>query len=259
MAVGKNKGNKAGKRSGKKKAVEPMLRKEWYDVVAPQGFKVRQFGKTICNKTQGIKLAADNLKGRVYEACLADLEQSSARDQPFRKMKFLVQEIQGRNLLTQFHSMNLATDKLRSLIRKWCTQIEAVIEAKTSDGYVLRVFVIAFTARQQNQLSKNCYAKQRLVKWIRSRMTKMVTRALSRVDLTTASVLLSNDSISDQLFRRCNPIFPLRDVKIHKVKVVRQPKLDGQKFLDSHGEVPASREGEGREVEVAAVAEVAAE
>ena len=55
------------------KIVEPMTRKEWYDVVAPANFEKRQFAKTICNKTQGLKIAGDNLRGRVYEVNQADL------------------------------------------------------------------------------------------------------------------------------------------------------------------------------------------
>jgi small subunit ribosomal protein S3Ae len=248
MAVGKQK--KGGKR-GKKKAVECMARKEWYDVVAPTNFKTRQFTKTICNKTIGIKLSSDNLKGRVYTANLADLDQATGKDQPFRNVKFSVQEIQGRNLLTQFHGMNLTADKLRSLVRKWCTQIEAVIEAKTADGYTLRLFVMAFTIKQANQLSKNCYAKARLVKWTRLRMTKMVQKRFAKIDLNQAVTLLTQDILADSLFKRCNPIVPLRDVKIFKAKVIRTPKFDAQKLLDSHGILPVSHEGETKEVEEA--------
>ena len=251
MAVGKQKkGGKGGKR-GKKKTVEPMARKEWYDVVAPANFKTRQFSKTVCNKTIGIKLASDNLKGRVYTANLADLDQATGKDQPFRNVKFAVQEIQGRNLLTQFHGMNLTADKLRSLVRKWCTQIEAVIEAKTADGYTIRLFVMAFTIKQANQLSKNCYAKDRLVKWCRLRMTKMVQKRLAKVDINQAVTLLTQDILADSLFKRCNPIVPLRDVKIFKAKVIRTPKFDAQKLLDSHGVIPVSHEGETKEVEEA--------
>ena len=158
MAVGKNKRmSKGGKRGAKKKIVEPMLRKEWYDVVAPANFEKRQFAKTICNKTQGLKIAADNLRGRVYEVNQADLvNDAPTKDQAFRNVKFEVQEVAGRNLLTQFHSLRLTTDKMRSLVRKWCTLIEAPVEVKTADGYTLRLFVICFTKKQKNQLSKNC-------------------------------------------------------------------------------------------------------
>jgi len=252
MAVGKNKRlSKGGKRGTKKKILEPMSRKEWYDVVAPENFKTRQFAKTICNKTQGIKIAADNLRGRVYEGCLADLNQATSEDLPYRKVKFSVQEVQGRNLLTQFHGMDLTADRLRSLLRKWCTTIETVVEAKTSDGYVLRLFLICFTRRQENQLSKNCYSKTHLEKWLRSRMTKIIQRRLARSDINEAVKLLTQDILSALLMKRCDPIVPIRDLKIRRVKVIRTPKFDAQRLLDAHGEIPKSIEDQGREVAVA--------
>merc|ERR1711916_95849 len=89
-----------------------------------------------CNKTQGLKIAADNLRGRVYEVNHADLTKDApTKDQAFRNVKFEVLEVNGRNLLTQFHSLSLTTDKIRSLLRKWCTLIEAPLEVTTADGY----------------------------------------------------------------------------------------------------------------------------
>ena len=262
MAVGKNKRvSKGGKKGGKKKIIETMARKEWYDVVAPANFKTRQFTKTICNKTQAMKLASTNLLGRVYEGHLADLNQASDKDMPFRKVKFAVQDIQGRNLITQFHGMDLTADRTRSLVQKWGSLIETVVEAKTNDGYAMRLFVFAFTRRQKGQLSKNTYAKTRLEKWVRFRMTSMIQKRLAKSDINQAVTQLTQDILADALYKRCNPILPLRDVKIRKVKVTRTPKLDTMALAAAHGEIPVSKEADPREVaaEAAVAVAVAAE
>ncbi|EAN86824.1 putative 40S ribosomal protein S3A [Trypanosoma cruzi] len=251
MTLGKNKRISKGGKRGKKKTQETMSRKEWYDVVAPKNFEVRQFGKTICNKTQGTKIAADYLRGRVYESNLADLNKTQGDDDAYRKVKFVVQEVQGRNLLTQFHSMEMTSDRVYFLLRKWCTTIEAAVETKTADGYTLRLFVIAFTKKQSNQLSKNCYAKTRLVKWVRHRITNLIRQRLSKVNINEAVTLLTRNILRDRLAKRCNPIVPLRDLRIRKVKVVRTPRFDAQALLNAHGEIPASAEGEARVVEEA--------
>lgn len=249
MAIGKNKRvNKGGKR-GKSKVQDAMSRKEWYDVVAPSNFTNRQFAKTICNKSQGIRLAADSLRGRVYETNLADINKTAGPEDANRKVRFVVQEVQGRNLLTQFHSLQMTTDNLASLLRKWCTTIEAMVEVRTADGYTLRLFVIAFTRKQKYQLSRNCYAKQRLVKWVRMRITRITRRMLSRVNINDAVKLLTRDLLTNVLTKRCNPIVPLRDLRIRKVKVVRTPKFDAQMLLSAHGDIPASIEADAREVE----------
>lgn len=55
--------------------------------------------------------------------------------------------------------MDFTTDKLRSLVRKWQTLIEAHVDVKTTDNYTLRLFCIAFTKKRANQNKKTCYAQ----------------------------------------------------------------------------------------------------
>lgn len=55
--------------------------------------------------------------------------------------------------------MDFTTDKLRSLVRKWQTLIEAHVDVKTTDNYMLRLFCIGFTKRRPNQVKRTCYAQ----------------------------------------------------------------------------------------------------
>ena len=62
------------------------------------------------------EIASDALKGRVFEVSLADLQNDEVA---FRKFKLVSEEVQGRNVLTNFHGMDMTTDKLRSMVKKW--------------------------------------------------------------------------------------------------------------------------------------------
>ena len=44
------------------------------------------------------------------------------------------------------------------------------------------------------------------------------------------------DSIASDIIKACNGIYPLHDVYVRKVKVLRKPKFDLTKLLDLHGE-----------------------
>ncbi|KAG8212641.1 hypothetical protein J437_LFUL018772 [Ladona fulva] len=160
MAVGKNKGlSKGGKKGVKKKIVDPFTRKDWYDVKAPSMFASRQIGKTLVNRTTGTKIASEGLKGRVFEVSLADLQNENDAERSFRKFRLIAEYVQGRNVLTNFHGMDLTTDKLRSVVKKWQTLIEANVDVKTTDGYLLRVFCIGFTLKDPMSQRKTCYAQ----------------------------------------------------------------------------------------------------
>lgn len=234
MAVGKNKRLSKGKKGLKKKVVDPFTRKEWFDIKAPSTFKNRNVGKTLVNKSTGLKSASDALKGRVVEVCLADLQGSE--DHSFRKVKLRVDEVQGKNLLTNFHGMDFTTDKLRSMVRKWQTLIEANVTVKTSDDYVLRVFAIAFTRKQANQVKRTCYAQSSHIRAIRKVISEILTREVQNSTLAQLTSKLIPEVINKEIENATKDIFPLQNVHIRKVKLLKQPKFDLGSLMTLHGE-----------------------
>ncbi|KAA8548674.1 hypothetical protein F0562_000358 [Nyssa sinensis] len=165
MAVGKNKRISKGKKGGKKKAADPFAKKDWYDIKAPSVFSVRNVGKTLVSRTQGTKIASEGLKHRVFEISLADLQ--GDEDNAYRKIRLRAEDVQGKNVLTNFWGMDFTTDKLRSLVRKWQTLIEAHVDVKTTDNYSLRMFCIGFTKKRANQQKRTCYAQSSQIRQIR--------------------------------------------------------------------------------------------
>ncbi|EDV21471.1 40S ribosomal protein S3a [Trichoplax sp. H2] len=237
MAVGKNKRLTKGKKGQKKKIIDPFTKKDWYDVKAPSQFAVRNIGKTLVNRTSGTKIASDGLKGRVFEVSLADLQNGEIA---FRKFRLIAEEVLGKSVLTNFHGMSMTSDKLKSLVKKWQTLIEAHIDAKTTDGYLLRFFAIGFTKKRPNQIKKTAYAKTSQCRSIRKKMTDIITREVSAIDLKEVVNRLIPDSIGKDIEKSCQSIYPLHDVYIRKVKVLKKPKLDTAKLLELHGEGVAS-------------------
>jgi len=223
-----------------------MTRKEWYDVVAPAVFTKRNCAKTLVNKTMGQKISSDFLRGRVYELSLADLTE----DDSFSHRKILLKcdDIQGRSCITNFYGMDLTTDRLRSLIRKWCTLVECHADVKTSDNYGLRVFLIGFTKRRPNHVKKNCFAQTSQIRHIRSRMTERLMQ-IQKLSLRDAVKQFTQDqaTFGKDIERMANSIYPLRDVYVRKVKLTKAPKIDGAKLVElfHDGDVPRSTEETG--------------
>jgi len=236
MAVGKNKRlTKGGKKGNKKKTGDPFLKKEWYDIKAPSMFNVRNCGKTLVSKTAGTKIASEGLKGRVLEQNLADL-MTDSEDSAFKKIKLCIEEIQGKNCLTDFHGMELTRDKLYSLIRKWHSLIEAHVDVKTTDGYTVRMFCLAFTMRRQDQVKTNCYAQTGQIRRIRKKMVDIMINEASKVQLRDLVKKLIPEVISKEIEKQTMGIFPLKDALIRKVKILKKPKFDITKLMELHGD-----------------------
>jgi small subunit ribosomal protein S3Ae len=251
MAVGKNKKLGKKRKGGNRKIVDPFSKKEWYDVKAPSAFPIRQVGKTMVTKTQGTKVAKDGLMGRVFEASLGDLK-ANAEDDAFRKFKLKVEEVQGTDCLTNFYAMDLTSDKLRSLVRKWHSLIEAYADVKTTDGYTLRMYAIGFTKKRPNQIKATSYAQSAQVRSIRKKMVEIMTREASTVDLNDLVAKLIPESIGKEIEKATEGVYPLQNVLIRKVVTLRAPKTDINKLLEIHGgatAVAASTQDLGKAVE----------
>ncbi|KAK0552916.1 ribosomal 40S subunit protein S1B [Tilletia horrida] len=232
MAIGKNK--KLGKgKGGKKRAVDPFTRKDWYNIKAPIFFEQRNVGKTLVNRSQGLKNANDALQGRKLELSLADLNKDD--EQAFRKFSLRIDHIQGRTCLTNFAGMDFTSDKLRSLARKWQSLIEAHVDVKTTDGYVLRLFVIAFTRRRPNQVRKTTYAQTAQIRAIRQKIFEIVQRESTSCDLKELVAKLIPEAMGREIEKASQGIYPLKDVYVRKVKVIKSPKADLTKLLELHG------------------------
>merc|ERR1712117_462888 len=177
--------------------------------------KNRDIGKTLVNRTQGTKIASDGLKGRVFEVSLADLQKEEAAERSFRKFRFICDDVQGKNCLCSFYGMSLTSDKLKGVVKKWQSLIECYVDAKTTDGYIVRVGVIGFTDRCRPE-QKTCYAQSTQIRKIRARMTEIITRDVSSGTVKELVEKLIPDSIADSILKR--------------------PKLDRARLMEAHEE-----------------------
>ncbi|XP_027367721.1 40S ribosomal protein S3a-like isoform X2 [Abrus precatorius] len=216
MAVGKNKRISKGKKGGKKKAADPFAKKDWYDIKAPSVFQVKNVGKTLVTRTQGTKIASEGLKHRVFEISLADLQ--GDEEHAFRK------------------GMDFTTDKLRSLVRKWQTLIEAHVDVKTTDNYTLRLFCIGFTKRRSNQVKRTCYAQSSQIRQIRRKMREIMTNQATSCDLKELVRKFIPEIIGKEIEKATSSIYPLQNVFVRKVKILKAPKFDLGKLMEVHGD-----------------------
>jgi small subunit ribosomal protein S3Ae len=208
------------------------LKKEWYKLQAPSLFKKKDCGRTLITKTTGTKIASEGLIGRVFEVNLGDLMDNESIS--YQKVKLCIEDVQGYNCLLNFHGMDMTRDKLCSLIRKKQSIVEANVDCRTTDGYIVRLFCIAFTKKQENQIKATCYAKSAQIRAIRAKMVAMMTELGTKGDLKTLVKELITDTIGASIEKATNVIYPIKDCFIRKVKVLKKPKFDVTELMEWH-------------------------
>ncbi len=99
--------------------------------------------------------------------------------------------------------MDFTTDKLRSLVRKWQTLIEAYVDVRTTDGFMLRLFCIAFTKKRQGQIKRTAYAQSSQIRAIRKKMVDIMYREASGVDLKDLVSKFIPEAIGKDIEKAC--------------------------------------------------------
>jgi small subunit ribosomal protein S3Ae len=107
---------------------------------------------------------------------------------------------------------------------------------KTTDGYQLRLFCLGFTKKRPNQIKKTAYAQSSQVRAIRAKMVDVITSEVSKSDLREVFQKLIAESVGKAVEKAAASTFPLQNVYIRKVKILKAPKFDLTRLMELHGE-----------------------
>ena len=108
------------------------------------------------------------------------------------------------------------------------------MDCRSADGYVVRVFSIAFTRESGNQKKKTNYALSSQQKEIRRRMNEVISREISKATATQILNLFTSEVVEKKITREVNAIYPVKNVRVRKIKVIQRPKIDNAKLAELH-------------------------
>lgn len=75
------------------------------------------------------------------------------------------------------------------------------MDAKTRDGYVVCLFVIAFPERRPDQVSMNCYAQSARIQKIRRKITEIMAKKFGTVRLRELVKKLIPESTGKEIMK----------------------------------------------------------
>ena len=227
--MGKNKQVHA--KGSKKIKADTFLKKEWRHVYVPGFFGKHDIGFTVSHKCARGKTPGDYLNNRNFEVSHGDMadEQSHA----YRLFKWRSLAVEKDDVLTYFAGMRVSRDKLCSILRKYRTLIEAQVDVRTPDGFILRIFAMGFTKRINNN-KKACYAQQSERRSIRDIMIKVMKEKAETSSIPQLCKILVEESIEAQIIAECKSVKQVEPVLVTKVKVLKAPTLSVEQLRKAH-------------------------
>ncbi len=179
--------------------------KEWFNIEAPVYLNRSIVGNTMAGDPS-------LLLGRNVETTVGELTNDMTKNNT--KVILRINNVVGDIATTDLMGHELTTDYVRSIVKRQTSRIDANIEVKTKDGYVIRVKPTCFTIKR---------ARSSQIKAIREVMIEIVKRRAAESDFETFMQEAILGRLSAAIYRQAKFIYPLRRVEIRKTQVEVMP------------------------------------
>ena len=187
-----------------RKIKDKWKEKKWVSVSAPDSFNnVPLEDIPITDE--------EKAKGRVIEVTLFDILKGDPSQYQY-KLYFQIDKVVGEKATTIFKRYEYAKEFLRSLVRRGSSKINFVIDAKTKDGYVFRIKVIALSHRELNS------SRQHALRLI---ARKIIEKSVPNMTIDEFVQASCYNKINSDIMAATKKIIHLRHVGLEKVKLVR--------------------------------------
>ena len=192
-----------------RKIKDKWKEKRWITVSAPDSFNNVPVGY--------IPITDDKAAiGRVVEVTLFDILKGDPSQHQY-KLFFQIHKVSAEKATTIFKRYEYAKEFLRSLVRRGSSKINFVIDAKTKDGYVFRIKVIALSHRELNS------SRQHAVRLI---ARKIIEKSVPNMTIDEFVQASCYNKINSDIMAATKKIIHLRHVGLEKVKLVRSAEAE---------------------------------
>lgn len=153
----------------------------------------------------------ENSKGRVVEVTLYDILKGDPSQHQY-KIYFQVDKVTDDKASTIFKRYEYSKEFLRSLVRRGSSKVNFIIDAKTKDGYIFRIKVIALTHRQLNTSRKHA---------LRLIARDIINKTVPEMTIDQFVQATCYGKINSDIMAAAKKLIRIRHVGLEKVKLIR--------------------------------------
>jgi len=174
--------------------------------MAPEQFDRKVIGETPADEPEQVL-------DRTLETTLGAITGNASENNV--TLTFKVTDVGSDAAYTEFVRHELASDYLRSLVRRGSSKVAAVLTVRTKDDYRLRVQPVAFTTKRAD------HSQQRA---IRQSMTDVTERAAAGHTYREFTDSIVRGRLSSAMYNEAKTIYPLRRVEVQKAVLDAHPE-----------------------------------
>jgi len=178
--------------------------KKWITVNAPDSFNNVPIAYVPITDEE-------NAPGRVLEVTLYDILKGDPSQHQY-KMYFQLDKVNDDKASTIFKRFEYSKEFLRSLVRRGSSKINFIIDAKTKDGYIFRIKVIALTHRQLNTSRKHA---------LRLIARDIINKTVPEMTIDQFVQATCYGKINSDIMAAAKKVIRIRHVGLEKVKLIR--------------------------------------
>ena len=192
-----------------RKIKDKWKEKKWVTVLAPDAFNNIPIAY--------IPVTSDETaKGRVLEVTLFEILKGDPSQHQY-KLYFQVDKVNQEKATTIFKRYEYAKEFLRSLIRRGSSRINFILDAKTKDGYIFRIKMLALSHRELNTSRKHA------LRLIAKDVIEKTVRNMTLDQFVQASCY---GKINSDIMAAAKKVIHLRHVGLEKVKLIRTAEAE---------------------------------
>ncbi len=153
----------------------------------------------------------ENAVGRVLEVTLYDILKGDPSQHQY-KMYFQLNKVEDDKASSIFKRFEYSKEFLRSLVRRGSSKVNFIIDAKTKDGYIFRIKVIALTHRQLNTSRKHA---------LRLIARDIINKTIPEMTIDQFVQATCYGKINSDIMAAAKKVIRIRHVGLEKVKLIR--------------------------------------
>ena len=153
----------------------------------------------------------ENASGRVVEVTLFDILKGDPSQHQY-KIYFQIDKVEGDKASTMFKRYEYSKEFLRSLVRRGSSKVNFIVDAKTKDGYIFRIKVIALTHRQLNTSRKHA---------LRLIARDIINKTIPEMTIDQFVQAACYGKINSDIMAAAKKVIRIRHVGLEKVKLIR--------------------------------------